>query len=104
MRSYTFGVIYALRGHQVFTSTGGPSLTVLDTRSFEASILQEVSLINTTGGDEMSLRLALTHDGRSVLVAQGQGAVVLNVGKLSVCDLNAIEGNLIGPGGLPPSM
>lgn len=47
VRSSTFGVIYALRGHRAFTSTGGPSLTVLDTNSFEASILQEVSLVNT---------------------------------------------------------
>ena len=96
--SSPFGVIYTPSGDRAFTSIG-TNLGVLDTSSFKPRLLQKVSLANTTGGDEGALGLDLTHDGRYILVAQGRGAVVLDVSKLSAGEENAIVGSLIGQDG-----
>jgi hypothetical protein len=77
-----FGAIHAPDGNRAFT-TFNTTLGILDTSSFEPRLPQEVSLANTTGGEEGALGLTLTRSGHHLLVAQGQGVVVLDVLELS---------------------
>ncbi|MFE0020873.1 hypothetical protein [Amycolatopsis sp. NPDC059021] len=93
-----FGLAYAPSGHTAFVALG-TQLGVLDTDAFPPRLARTVPLPSAGLGKEGATGLALTHDGRALLVATGSGAIVLDAAKAAAGQPDAALGTLTGTAG-----
>ncbi|KAK5121523.1 hypothetical protein LTR85_005356 [Meristemomyces frigidus] len=98
--SEPFGLIYAKQMKIAFVSLNkeieGSALGLLNTSTFAAELIHQITLALLYVSLEGGLGIGLTHDGRHVLIGAGPGLVVVDVARaVTGCD-DAVVGSLNG--------
>ncbi|MBU3068034.1 YncE family protein [Nocardia sp. NEAU-G5] len=93
-----FGLVYAQTGNIAFASLKS-ELGVLSTDSTPPRLLLEIPLPAASVGKEGATGVALTHDGRELLIAAGSGAIVVDAAKAAAGAPGAVLGTLTGTAG-----
>jgi hypothetical protein len=94
-----FGLVYSLQKNLAFAALNA-SLAVLNISSLTPSLLHQIPLPATyLQGSTGAAGIALTHDGRHVLVTLGTGAIIIDVAKAITGSPTAIFGALNGTAG-----
>jgi len=94
-----FAVVVSPDGDWSFVSLGG-QVAVLSDRGATPRLVREIPLPQQTGGFGRAAGGAITHDGRYLLIADGAGAVIIDVAAAEKTDSGAVLGWLTTP---PPS-
>ncbi|KAK3081196.1 hypothetical protein LTS18_009187 [Coniosporium uncinatum] len=93
---HLFGLVYATKERAAFVALN-TALGVLYTSTFSPSLIRRVALPEAYLSPPGGTGIALTHDGRRVLVtAFGTGIVVVNVARAITGHSNAVVGAIIG--------
>ncbi|WP_158889548.1 YncE family protein [Amycolatopsis anabasis] len=90
-----FGLAYARSGRTAFVALR-TELGVLATDTFPPRLVRTIPLPAESLGKSGATGLALTHNGSSLLVATGRGAIVLDAAKAEVGMPGAVLGTLTG--------
>lgn len=93
-----FGVVPAPTGHTAFVVLKD-RIGVLDTAAFPPKLVRAVALPSADLGRTGATGLAITHDGRRLVVAADTGAVVLDAAKTAAGAPGAVLGVLTGTAG-----
>ncbi|MEY9949861.1 YncE family protein [Kitasatospora sp. GAS1066B] len=93
-----FGLVYAPKGNVAFTVLQS-ALGVLSTDSGTPRLVRTVPLPAASLGKEGATGIALTHDGRELLIAAGSGAIVVDAAKAAASTAGAVLGTLTGTAG-----
>ncbi|MFE7300643.1 YncE family protein [Streptomyces sp. NPDC057579] len=93
-----FGLVYARTGHIAFAALK-TELGVLSTDSTQPRLLRKIPLPAASVGKEGATGVALTHDGRELLIAAGSGAIVVDAAKAATGAPGAVLGTLTGTAG-----
>ena len=94
--SHPFGVVYARQKDVAFVALNA-SLGVLNTSAFIPTLIHEIPLPNSSVSVEGGTGIALTHDGRHVLVTAFSAAlIVVDVAKAATGSPDAVVGLLNG--------
>ncbi|GAA2274270.1 MULTISPECIES: YncE family protein [Kitasatospora] len=98
MPARPFGLVYARTGHVAFVVLQS-ELGVLSTEDTPPRLVRTVPLPAASLGKEGATGVALTHDGRELLIAAGSGAIVVDADKAANGSPGAVLGTLTGTAG-----
>jgi len=96
-----FQIVYASKQKDIAFVTlahtfANSTLGVLNTSTFAPTLIHQVALPESYINHEGANGLALSHDGRYIFIAAGQGAVVLDAARAAAGKPNAVVGTLNG--------